>query len=111
MFSCLSQNPYPYQQLVQENRRRSRQEPPFQLSDCGVFKENRYFDIDVIYAKSSPETILCRIIVTNRGPQFAGLHLLPTLWFRNTLSWVYDSQRPQLIAGDQTGDMAWSIEG
>jgi hypothetical protein len=96
---------------MQENRRRSRQQPPFQLDDCCVFTENRYFDIDVIYAKSNPETILCRICITNRGPQAASLHLLPTLWFRNNWSWGYGIQRPQLIAGDQTEDVAWSIEG
>ena len=105
------QSPFPYHQLVQENSRRSRQEPPFQLIDSGVFNDNRYFDIDVIYAKSSPETILCRIIVSNRGPQAASLQLLPTLWFRNTWSWGYGIQRPQLIAGDQSEDMVWSIVG
>ena len=105
------QSPFPYQQLVQENSRRSRQEPPFQLNDSGVFNENRYFDIDVIYAKNTPETILCRICVSNRGPQAASLHLLPTLWFRNTWSWGYGIQRPQLIAGDQSEDTAWSIVG
>jgi hypothetical protein len=105
------QSPFPYNQLVQENSSRSRQEPPFQLIDCGVFNKNRYFDIDVIYAKNSPETILCRIAVTNRGPQAANLHLLPTLWFRNIWSWGFGIQRPQLIAGDQSEDIAWSIEG
>ena len=64
---------------MQENSRRSRQEPPFQLNDCDVFNENRYFDIDAIYAKNTPETILCRIVVTNRGPQTVKLHLLPTV--------------------------------
>ena len=96
---------------MQENSRRSRQELAFQLNDSGVFNENRYFDIDVIYAKITPETILCRIIVSNRGPQAASLHLLPTLWFRNTWSWGYGIQRPQLIAGDQSEDMVWSIVG
>jgi hypothetical protein len=105
------QSPFPYRQLVQENSHRSRQEPPFQLDDSGVFNENRYFDIDVIYAKSTPETILCRIVVSNRGPQAATLHLLPTLWFRNTWSWGYGIQRPQLIAGKQTEDVVWSIDG
>ncbi len=105
------QRPFPYLQLVQENERRNRQEPPFQLDDSGVFDENRYFDIDVIYAKSSPETMLCRICITNRGPQAASLHLLPTLWFRNTWSWGYGVQRPQLIPGDPAKGVAWSIEG
>jgi hypothetical protein len=104
-------SPFPYDKLVQENSRRSRQEPPFQLNDCGVFNDNRYFDIDVIYAKSNPEIILCRIVVTNRGPNAANLHVLPTLWFRNTWSWGYGIQRPQLMAGDQNKDIAWSIQG
>ncbi len=105
------QRPFPYQQLVQENSRRSRQEPPFQLNDSGVFNDNRYFDIDVIYAKSTPETILCRIAVSNRGPQTASLHVMPTLWFRNTWSWGYGIQRSQLIVGNQSEDTAWSIVG
>ncbi len=105
------QCPFPYQQLVQENGRRSRQEPPFQLNDSGVFDENRYFDIDIIYAKSGPETIVCRICITNRGPQAASLHLLPILWFRNVWSWGYGVQRPQLIPGDPAEGVAWSIEG
>ncbi|MGR9115912.1 MAG: MGH1-like glycoside hydrolase domain-containing protein [Gammaproteobacteria bacterium] len=105
------QAPFPYHQLVQENRRRKRHEPPFQLLDSGVFNQTRYFDIDVFYAKSSPETILCRIRVTNRGPETANLHLLPTLWFRNTWSWGDGVQRPQLIVGERTEDIAWSIEG
>ncbi|MGZ8153443.1 MAG: MGH1-like glycoside hydrolase domain-containing protein, partial [Methylovulum sp.] len=104
------QSPFPYDRLVQENSRRSRHEPPFQLNDTGIFNEDRYFDIDIIYAKSSPETILCRICVTNRGPQTANLHLLPTLWFRNTWSWGYGVQRPQFIPGEKTAGISWSIE-
>ena len=105
------QSPFPYDFLVRENSRRDRREPPFQLEDTGVFNGNRYFDIDVIYAKITPETLLCRISVSNRGPQAASLQLLPTLWFRNTWSWGYDQQRPQLIAGDSGEAIAWSIEG
>ncbi|MGZ5000097.1 MAG: MGH1-like glycoside hydrolase domain-containing protein [Methylomonas sp.] len=105
------QRPFPYAQLVQENSRRSREEPPFQLHDTGVLSDNRYFDIDVIYAKSSPETLLCRIRVANRGPEAANLHLLPTLWYRNTWAWDADGQRPQLIVGDQAESVAWTIEG
>ena len=105
------QRAYPYHRLLQENARRGRDQPPFQLIDTGIFNENRYFDIDVIYAKSNPETMLCRIRVTNRGPEAASLHLLPTLWFRNTWSWGYGTQRPQLIVADQTEDIAWAIEG
>src|ERR1700758_3838939 len=78
---------FPYQRLVEENRRRGRSEPEFELSDTGVFNENRYFDVLAEYAKNSPDDILIRITVTNRGPEPATLHLLPTLWFRNTWVW------------------------
>jgi hypothetical protein len=78
---------FPYTQLVAENRRRGTHEPEFELPDTGVFDENRYFDIMVEYAKASPNDILIRITVCNCGPTAAGLHLLPTLWFRNTWSW------------------------
>ncbi len=78
---------YPYSSLVAENRRRSRDEPAFNLLDTGVFDDNRYWDVEVRYAKFSPEEVHIRIIATNRGPQAATLHLLPTLWFRNTWSW------------------------
>src|SRR5882672_11303151 len=74
---------YPYRQLVEENRRRTRQDPEFELMQTGVFKENRYFDVFAEYAKGDPDDILIKITVTNRGPDPAPLHLLPTLWFRN----------------------------
>jgi hypothetical protein len=78
---------FPYDRLVKENRRRSKHEPEFELIDTGVFAEGRYFDIFAEYAKADPEDIFIRITVANRGPQPAQLHLLPTLWFRNTWSW------------------------
>jgi hypothetical protein len=78
---------YPYARLVEENRRRSRRDPEFELIDTGVFDDQRYFDVFVEYAKASSEDILIRIKVCNRGPEPAQLHLLPTLWFRNTWSW------------------------
>ncbi|MGR8930527.1 MAG: MGH1-like glycoside hydrolase domain-containing protein [Gammaproteobacteria bacterium] len=105
------QTRFPYERLLEENRQRGRDQSPFQLEDTGIFQQNRYFDIDVIYAKSTPETILCRIRVTNRGPEAALLDLLPTLWFRNTWSWGDGIQRPQLIIGERTPDISWSIEG
>lgn len=77
---------FPYEQIVQENRRRGRHEPEFELLDTGIFNDNRYFDVLTEYAKASPEDILIRITVTNRGPEAASLHLLPTLWYRNTWS-------------------------
>jgi hypothetical protein len=78
---------FPYAQLVAENGRRSRQDPEFELADTGVFNENRYFDVLAEYAKNTPNDILIRITVANRGPETAALHLLPTLWFRNTWIW------------------------
>jgi Mannosylglycerate hydrolase MGH1-like glycoside hydrolase domain len=78
---------YPYDDLVEVNKYRSRQESEYELIDTGVFDEDRYFDVFVEYAKNSPEDILVLITVANRGPAEAVLHLLPTLWFRNTWSW------------------------
>jgi hypothetical protein len=88
---------FPYEQLVEENRRRDRLRPEFELLDTGVFHESRYFDVTVEYAKASPEDILVRIAIANRGPEAAALDLLPTVWFRNTWSWGNDaSPRPSL---------------
>ncbi|MDB6016998.1 MAG: glucosidase [Pedosphaera sp.] len=78
---------FPYAQLVAENRRRNRLDPEFELADTGIFKENRYFDVFAEYAKRTPNDILIRITVANRGPEAATLHLLPTVWFRNTWIW------------------------
>ncbi len=78
---------FPYQQLRAENHRRTRAEPEFELTDTGVFDHNRYFDVAVTYAKAGPDDICIEIKVANRGPERAVLHLLPTLWFRNTWSW------------------------
>ncbi|HEX7077284.1 MAG TPA: glucosidase [Candidatus Eisenbacteria bacterium] len=78
---------FPYDRLVEENHRRGKAEREFELADTGVFAENRYFDVEVEYAKASPDGVLIRLTVTNRGPDAAPLTLLPTLWFRNTWSW------------------------
>jgi Glycosyl hydrolase family 63 C-terminal domain len=78
---------FPYQQLLDVNRSRSKQEPEFELLDTGIFDGNRYFDVFVEYAKAEPDDILVRITACNRGPAAAPLHLVPTLWFRNTWSW------------------------
>jgi len=78
---------YPYAKLVEENRKRSVLEPEFELEDAGVFDENRYWDVFAEYAKASPNDILIQITVHNRGPDEATLHLLPTLWYRNTWVW------------------------
>jgi hypothetical protein len=90
------QKAYPYSDLVQTNRRRNRLEGEYELLDTGVFDENRYFDVFVEYAKASPEDILIRVSAVNRGPGAAALHLLPTLWFRNTWSWKEGAPRPAL---------------
>jgi hypothetical protein len=87
---------FPYTQLSEENRRRDRHQPEYELLDTGVFDEDRYFDVTVEYAKASSDDILARITITNRGPQPAPLHLLPTLWFRNTWSWDAGAPRPRL---------------
>jgi Glycosyl hydrolase family 63 C-terminal domain len=90
------QREYPYRDLVETNRRRSRTELEYELLDTGIFDDDRYFDIFVEYAKASPEDILIRITVHNRGPEAARLRLLPTLWFRNTWSWGGESSKPLL---------------
>ncbi|MGH9864949.1 MAG: MGH1-like glycoside hydrolase domain-containing protein, partial [Candidatus Acidiferrales bacterium] len=87
---CLYKYPqaaFPYEQLLAENHQRTREESEFELVDTGIFNENRYFDVFVEYAKASAEDILIRISAVNRGSESAPLHLLPTLWFRNTWAW------------------------
>ena len=85
---------YPYADLVETNRRRTRNEMEYELLDTGVFNDDRYFDVFVEYAKAGPEDILVQITAANRGPEAAELHLLPTLWFRNDwASWIAESNR------------------
>jgi hypothetical protein len=90
------QAPYPYSDLVETNGRRSKHELEYELLDTGVFHEDRYFDVFVEYAKAGPEDLLIRITAVNRGPEAAALHLLPTLWFRNTWSWRGGGSKPEL---------------
>src|SRR4051812_44045695 len=78
---------YPYAELIATNGARSRTDFEYELLDTGIFDDDRYFDVEVEYAKASPDDIAVRISVTNRGPESAPLHLLPTLWFRNTWTW------------------------
>ncbi|MFN8526257.1 MAG: glucosidase [Chloroflexota bacterium] len=87
---------FPYDRLVAENRRRGRARPEFELTDTGVL-ERGYFEIDVTYAKAAPEDIVARIEVTNRGTEPAELHLLPTLWFRNTWSFHRRAHKPSIL--------------
>jgi hypothetical protein len=81
------QNAYPYSDLIETSRRRGRNDREYELLDTGIFKDDRYFDVFVEYAKASPTDILIQISVANRGPEAAGLDVLPTLWFRNTWTW------------------------
>jgi hypothetical protein len=81
------QRAYPYDELRTVNGQRSKEEPEYEITDTKAFDENRYFDVEIEYAKAAPDDIFIQITATNRGPEAATLHLLPTLWFRNTWSW------------------------
>ena len=87
---------FPYSRLVEENRRRGKNQREFELLDTGIFENDRYFDVFVEYAKADIEDILIKATVVNRGPEAANLRLLPTVWFRNTWSWGGHNQRPEL---------------
>lgn len=87
---------FPYEELIAENGRRGRDAPEYELLDTGIFAGDRFCDVQVEYAKQSPDDILMRLSVTNRGPDPHTLHLLPTLWFRNTWSWGGDEPRPSI---------------
>src|SRR3989449_4540223 len=90
------QRKFPYSRLVEENRRRGKHDLEFELIDTGIFDDDRYFDVFIEYAKAGAEDILIRIEAINRGPEAAELHLLPTLWFRNTWSWGLDARKPRV---------------
>ncbi|HQQ96062.1 MAG TPA: glucosidase [Cyclobacteriaceae bacterium] len=90
------QREFPYRKLLHENRRRTRHDPEYELIDTGIFDDDRYFDVFIEYAKADVDDILIRIIVTNRGPEGAPLHVLPHIWFRNTWAWGYDDYTPEL---------------
>jgi hypothetical protein len=96
---------FPYDQLLAENRRRTLQDPEFELIDTGIFNEDKYFDVFLEYAKADMEDILIRITVYNRGKEEAPLHILPTLWFRNTWSWVPDEHKPVMMNTNE-GDIS-----
>jgi hypothetical protein len=102
---------FPYTRLVDENRRRSRLDPEFELIDTGIFNQNRYFDVVVEYAKLEPEDLLIRISITNRGPDAAPITVLPTLWFRNTWTWGRDPRRPSMNRHSQESLVAkhWQL--
>ena len=90
------QREFPYARLVEENHRRNKHDLEFELIDTGVFDDNRYFDVSIEYAKAGPDDILIRIEAINRGREAAELHVLPTVWFRNTWSWGLDERKPKL---------------
>jgi hypothetical protein len=92
---------FPYRDLIETNGRRSKEEFEYELLDTGVFEDDRYFDVFVEYAKSEPEDMLIKISVHNRGPEAADIHLLPTLWFRNTWSWGNPSTKGNVRAIDE----------
>src|SRR4051794_12029687 len=94
------QRAFPYWDLVSTNARRGKHEAEYELLDTGVFAEDRYFDIVVEYAKAAHDDILMRVTAYNRGPDPATLHLLPTLWYRNTWSWGDAATKPSLRADD-----------
>ena len=110
---------YPYVDLVETNRHRSREEMEYELLDTGVFDDDRYFDVFVEYAKGDPEDVLIKISVHNRGPEGAKIHLLPTLWFRNTWSVEDGEPKPTIWADEgalrashhQLGDYTLQCEG
>jgi hypothetical protein len=111
---------FPYRDLLETNRGRSREDLEYELLDTGVFDDDRYFDVFVEYAKADPEDLLIQISVHNRGPETAELHLLPTLWFRNTWTWEKDASKPTLRQGKdgtvlashaQVGDRTLHCEG
>src|SRR5438270_1206830 len=90
------QRAYPYDNLVGVNGSRNRYDFEYELLDTGIFNDDRYFDVFVEYAKQTPEDILIRITAYNRGPDPAPLHVLPTVWFRNTWSWGPESTKPSI---------------
>ena len=100
------QGAFPYQDLIDENGRRDKFEPEYELLDTGAFDDNRYWIVEVHYAKAGPDDLLMEISATNAGPDADTLHVLPTAWFRNTWSWEKDSPRPAMAA---TGDASVGI--
>jgi hypothetical protein len=113
------QEEFPYARLVQENNRRGRNDPEFELIDTGIFNEDKYFDVFVEYAKADANDILIRITVHNRGSESASLQLLPTIWFRNTWSWGYDNYKPSMMSSNdgnillshkKTGELTLYVE-
>src|SRR5215472_11260894 len=91
-----TQSAYPYVDLINTNRHRTRLDPEYELLDTGIFNEDRYFDVFVEYAKATPTDLLIEISVCNRGPKESVIHVLPTLWFRNIWTWWPEEPKPSL---------------
>jgi hypothetical protein len=92
---------FPYDQLLEENRRRTRKDPEFELTDTGIFNDDKYFDVFIEYAKADMEDILIRITVVNRGAATASLNIIPTIWFRNTWSWEHTDYKPVMMSSNE----------
>jgi Glycosyl hydrolase family 63 C-terminal domain len=101
------QNAFPYQDLIDQNAARDRYQPEYELIDTGIFDNDRYWVVEVHYAKADPDDLLMAISVTNAGPDADTLHVLPTAWFRNTWSWDIAAPRPKMAA---TGDASVAID-
>ncbi|HEY4205391.1 MAG TPA: glucosidase [Puia sp.] len=95
------QNEYPYQRLIEENAKRTKDQPEFELMDTGIFDNDEYFDVFVEYAKADMEDILIQITVYNRGKKAAPIHIIPTIWFRNTWCWGYDDYKPVMTTSNE----------
>jgi hypothetical protein len=111
---------YPYRQLVDENQKRTKEETEYELMDTGIFDQDNYFDVFVEYAKADMEDILILVTVHNRSKSAAPIHLLPTIWFRNTWSWGYDDYKPSMMTSNEgniliqhreLGDLTFIAEG
>jgi hypothetical protein len=115
------QSPFPYARLKEENARRGLQDPEFEIIETGVFDDNRYFDVQIEYAKADIEDLLLRVLATNRGPEPAKLWLLPQIWLRNRWSWSTFDHRPEMrLEDDRIGvyqgddierEFIWDYEG
>ncbi|HLX93299.1 MAG TPA: hypothetical protein VKR32_16555 [Puia sp.] len=92
------QQEFPYATLLEENKKRTRQDPEFELIDTGIFSNDQYFDVFVEYAKAAADDILVKVSIVNRGKDAASVMILPTVWFRNTWSWGYDADKPEMFA-------------
>lgn len=103
------QNAYPYQRLVEENRKRGRLAPAFNLLDSGALDDSAYWDVEVYYAKAGPEEIHIHLVVHNRGSYESEINIIPTLWFRNTWSWDAQQEKPLIRREAAHGEAAWSV--